>query len=176
MFIEITATKRVLQILIDGMARSQELDDLQNFKRCSAVYRYLSGESCAEIARSIASCEESIRQWVHKFASVGIKGFVPTVRRGRKSKLSKKLKAELFSLVEQGPLSQGFMGNIWNGAMQSQQLLSGLRQGPRRLFLCSENTNPHSYACLKTNLIFWLPIATNCGQCNFLQIGLPSIS
>jgi len=59
MCVEITATKRVLQILIDGMARSQELDDLQNFKRCSAVYRYLSGESCAEIARSIASCEES---------------------------------------------------------------------------------------------------------------------
>jgi len=54
---------------------------------------------------------------VHKFASVGINGFVPTVRRGRKSKLSKKQKAELFSLVEQGPLSQGFMGNVWNSAM-----------------------------------------------------------
>jgi transposase len=66
MNVEITATKKVLQTLVDGMGRSQELDDLQNFKRCSAVYRYLSGESCVEISKSMASCEETIRLWVHK--------------------------------------------------------------------------------------------------------------
>ena len=54
---------------------------------------------------------------MHKSAALGIKAFVPTIRRGRKSKLSKKQKSELFSLVEQGPLSQGFMGNVWNSAM-----------------------------------------------------------
>jgi transposase len=117
MNVEITATKKVLQTLVDGMGRSQELDDLQNFKRCSAVYRYLSGESCAEISKSMASCEETIRLWVHKFAASGIKAFVPTIRRGRKSKLSKKQKADLFNLVEQGPLANGFMGNVWNSAM-----------------------------------------------------------
>ena len=34
MFVEIIATKRVLQTLNDGMARSQDMDDLQNFERC----------------------------------------------------------------------------------------------------------------------------------------------
>ena len=42
MFVEITATKRVLQTLIDGMARSQDMDDLQNFKR----YLLLRGPIC----------------------------------------------------------------------------------------------------------------------------------
>ncbi|MDQ3231101.1 MAG: helix-turn-helix domain-containing protein [Pseudobdellovibrionaceae bacterium] len=104
MIVEITATKRVLQTLVNGMARSQEMDDLRNFKRCSAVYRYLSGEACAEIAASIACCEESVRQWVYKFAASGIGAFVPTVRRGRKSKLSKAQKTRLYSMIEQGPL------------------------------------------------------------------------
>lgn len=117
MFVEITATKRVLQTLVDGMARSQEMDDLQNFKRCSAVYRYLSGETCVQIAASSCCSEESVRQWVHKFAAAGIRVFVPTARRGRKSKLSKGQKSELYSMIEQGPLSHGFMGNVWNSAM-----------------------------------------------------------
>ena len=51
MFVEITATKRVLQTLIDGMARFQEMNDLQNFKRCSAVDRYLTGETCTRMLR-----------------------------------------------------------------------------------------------------------------------------
>jgi hypothetical protein len=117
MFVEITATKRVLQTLVDGMFKSQEVDDLQNFKRCSAVYRYLSGESCAQISASCCCSDEAVRQWVHKFAAGGIGAFVPTVRRGRKSKLSKKQKAELFFMIEQGPMAQGFMGNVWNSAM-----------------------------------------------------------
>ena len=93
------------------------MDDLQNFKRCSAVYRYLSGESCAQIAASCCCSEESVRQWVHKFIATGIGAFVPTVRRGRKSKLSKNQKSQLFSMIEQGPVSQGYMGNVWNSAM-----------------------------------------------------------
>lgn len=117
MFVEITATKRVLQTLIDGMTRSQEMNDLQNFKRCSAVYRYLTGEACAHIAASMSCSEESVRQWVHKFAAGGIRAFVPTIRRGRKSKLSKAQKSELYSMVELGPQCQGFMGNVWNSAM-----------------------------------------------------------
>ena len=94
------------------MARSQGKGDLQNFKRCSAVYRYLSGESCAQIAASCCCSEESVRQWVHKFIATGIGAFVPTVRRGRKSKLSKNQKSQLFSMIEQGPLSQGYMGKL----------------------------------------------------------------
>ncbi len=117
MIVEITATKRVLQTLVDGVTRSQEMDDLQNFKRCSAVYRYLSGEACAEIAASITCCEESVRQWVYKFAANGVGAFVPTIRRGRKSKLSKVQKIKLYSMIEKGPFAHGYMGNVWNSAM-----------------------------------------------------------
>jgi transposase len=54
---------------------------------------------------------------LRSFAASGIRAFVPTVRRGRKSKLSKTQKSELYSMVEQDPQSQGFMGNVWNSAM-----------------------------------------------------------
>lgn len=117
MSVQITATKRVLQSLVRGMEKAQGMNDLVSFKRCSAVYRYLSGEGPAGISASINVSAEIVRKWVHKFAVEGINGFVSKPRRGKTSRLDKHQKAALYGMIEQGPLSHGFMGNAWNSAM-----------------------------------------------------------
>ena len=85
-----------------GLAkRSRDSDQARRFLSIAAV---LDGASRAEAAKIGGMDRQTLRDWVHRFNEDGPDGLINHTAPGPTPKLTKKQKAKLAGLVEQGPI------------------------------------------------------------------------
>jgi transposase len=95
------------------------------------------GYSAPEIARLLKVSERTPYNWLKQFMGRGIRWLTTELYkgRGRKPKLSKKQKSELYQLILEGPEKNGFRSAVWNSAMINELIFRryGVIYNPRYL-------------------------------------------
>jgi transposase len=81
--------------------RSRNSDQARRFLSIAAV---LEGASRAEAAKIGGMDRQTLRDWVHRFNEDGPDGLINHTAPGAAPKLTKKQKAKIAALVEQGPI------------------------------------------------------------------------
>ena len=81
--------------------RSRDADQARRFLSIAAV---LDGASRAEAAKIGGMDRQTLRDWIHRFNEDGPDGLINHTAPGPTPKLTKKQKAKLAALVEQGPI------------------------------------------------------------------------
>ena len=87
--------------LRDLAKRSRDADQARRFLSIAAV---LDGASRAEAAKIGGMDRQTLRDWVHRLNEDGPDGLINHAAPGPRAKLTKKQKAKLAALVEQGPI------------------------------------------------------------------------
>ena len=124
--ISISISKDQLEKLYTELHKAQKTG--KSYLARVAMALIMIGEkkhSFLEIARFFNVTEKTLFNWLKKFMVKGIKLFtIPWFKgRGRKSKLDKSQKNELYKMITEGPLAHGFTSACWNSAMIKQLIM-----------------------------------------------------
>jgi transposase len=82
-----------------------------------AVLAVADGYRFDEVGRLFQVSEDTVREWVKRFLSGGVRGLMPKKAPGRPAKLKKKDLAEVARVVEAGPRAAGFEAGGWRTPM-----------------------------------------------------------
>lgn len=99
---------------------AQHLGNLRQVKYLLAILAVLDGQSCAQVAGVLRVHEKTVATWVGVFCCYGIKGAPRQKSTGRPPKLTPTQKAELATLIDEGPVKAGFSGACWRSPMIQQ--------------------------------------------------------
>jgi len=115
-------SKELLENLRGCVLRAEQLKNVYAFKLSIALLWYGEGREIAEIANLLKVDFKTVANWIKKFMSGGI-AWVTSHHfkgRGRKEKLTKAQKKQLYDMISEGPEKNGFSCGIWNSAMIGQ--------------------------------------------------------
>jgi transposase len=133
----ISFSKPILDELRSKLKMAYESDSLESYRMTQALIWYGEGKAVSEIAQFLQVTTKTIYNWVKSFIC---KGFSWLFRKmyvgsGRKSKLTKAQKSELYKMVESGPEACGFECGMWNTALIAELILLkfGVKYNPRYL-------------------------------------------
>ena len=98
----------------------QQQGNLRQVKYLLAILAIGDGQSCAEVAVVLRVHEKTVAAWVCAFCCDGLKGAPRKRPTGRPPKLIPTQKAELASLIDDGPIKAGFSGACWRSPMIQQ--------------------------------------------------------
>lgn len=101
---------------------AQHLGNLRQVKYLLAILAVLDGQSCAQVAGVLRVHEKTVATWVGVFCCYGIKGAPRQKSTGRPPTLTPTQKAELATLIDEGPVKAGCSGACWRSPMIQQMI------------------------------------------------------
>ena len=112
-------------------------NDLRLYRIVQGLLWLAEGHGVEEIATLLNVSQRTVYNWLKAFLSGGL-NWLQKARyqgRGRKPKLSKAQKKELYELIMSGPEQNGFECGVWNTAMIDELIFRkfGVRYNPRYL-------------------------------------------
>jgi transposase len=106
---------------VEGRLKTaQQQGNLRQVKYLLAILAIGDGRSYAEVAVVLRVHEKTVAAWVCAFCCDGLKGAPRQRPTGRPPKLTPTQKAELASLIEDGPVKAGYSGACWRSPMIQQ--------------------------------------------------------
>jgi transposase len=99
---------------------AQQLGHLRQVKYLLAILAVMDGERFAQVALVLHVHEKTVAAWVCAFCCYGLKGAPRKPPTGRPSKLTPTQRAELATLIDEGPVKAGFSGACWRSPMIQQ--------------------------------------------------------
>lgn len=123
--VTLSFSKELLEKLRACVLRAQHLKNIHAYQLAIALLWFGEGRSMDEIAALLRVSRKTISNWVIKFMSGGIQWVTSHhfKGRGRKEKLTKIQKQQLYDMIVEGPEKNGFSCGIWNSAMIGQLIL-----------------------------------------------------
>lgn len=117
--LNISFSNKIIQRLEQELKIAQKLNNLRLYKMVWCLLLVHEGRSFASIAKLLNISVRTVYNWLKTFI---IRQFSWLCGhhyqgRGRKPKLNKQQKAQLYEIIEKGPLAYGFDCGIWNSAM-----------------------------------------------------------
>ena len=109
--------KETCQKLEQMLASAQKLGDLRMIKRILTIFSVCEGERYSTIASILNVSRESIRLWVRNFLLKGPDGLRAKKSPGRRPKLTKTQKEELYQIIVEGPEKAGYFAACWRSPM-----------------------------------------------------------
>jgi transposase len=112
-------------------------NDLRLYRIVQGLLWLAEGHGVGEVAPLLNVSQRTVYNWLKAFLSGGL-SWLQQARyqgRGRKPKLSKAQKKELYELIVSGPEQNGFECGVWNTAMIDELIFRkfGVRYNPRYL-------------------------------------------
>ena len=102
------------------MKTAQRLGQLRQVKYCLAILAVVEGQSVAQVALVLRVHEKTVATWIREFCCYGLQGAPHTKPTGRPPKLTPTQKADLATLLDEGPVKAGFRGACWRSPMIQQ--------------------------------------------------------
>jgi transposase len=99
---------------------AQQQGRLRQVKYCLAILAVGDGKSFAEVAVVLRIHEKTVATWVRGFCCYGVNGAQRHKPTGRPPKLTPTQKAELATLIDEGPIQAGFSSACWRSPMIQQ--------------------------------------------------------
>lgn len=98
---------------------AQKLGKRQQVTRVMAILAFAEGPShtVATVASVLQVSTEAVRQWLLQFLAQGPRSLVAKTRPGRRPRLTKTQKRELYQIIVAGPQPAGFPGACWRSPM-----------------------------------------------------------
>ncbi|RKZ89528.1 MAG: hypothetical protein DRR19_11465 [Candidatus Parabeggiatoa sp. nov. 1] len=133
--IPISFSKLILEKLRQKRQVAYERDSIESYRMIQALIWYGEGQPVSEIALFLQVTTKTIYNWIKLFICNVFSWLFRHmyVGRGRKSKLTKAQKSELYKMIESGPEACGFECGVWNTALIASSLLLkfGVKYNPR---------------------------------------------
>lgn len=107
------------------MRIAEERNNVQSLKLVWALQLMAKGRSVEDVADILHRSSQTIREWIDRFLVEGF-DFIKRLRvrrRGRKPKLTRKQRKQLYDWICSGPESCGFEGGLWSSAMVAELIL-----------------------------------------------------
>jgi transposase len=146
--IKLTFSKEIIAQLKNNIKIGLGLSNVRLYRLAKALFLFSGDSSIKEIAKLLYVNEKTIINWIKTFMHKGLNWLtgIHYQGRGRKDKLTKEQKDQLFSLITVGPEASGFHCGIWNSAMISEVIF--------RKFEVSYNVNYVSSLLKKIGLSY----------------------
>lgn len=93
-----------------------------NAIKCQALLALTKDVSVESVCAVLGTTRETLRQWRKRIAKKGIQGLDIISGRGRKTRLTKKIKNDLKRVVLKPPIKTGYNQAIWNGKLVCKYL------------------------------------------------------
>jgi len=105
--------------LVERLKVAQKLGKMQQVTRMLAILAFADPPShtVATVAAVLQVSTEAVRQWLVQFLAQGLRSLAAQPRSGRRPRLTKTQKRELYRLIEKGPQPAGFPGACWRSPM-----------------------------------------------------------
>jgi transposase len=136
---KITFGNKTVSGLENQIRTAQRLNNLRLYKMVRCLFLVAEDTHPSDVARLLNISNKTVYNWKCKFL---LKGFSwlcghHYLGRGRKSKLTKKQKKELYDIIVDGPEAFGFDCGMWNAPMIAEAILQrfGVTYNPR--YVCS---------------------------------------
>ena len=110
-------SRSALRKLRRFIRKAEEAQDLAEWRRGRAVLGYVEGRRVVEMATELGVNRSSINRWLQWYEAMGIDGLHTDTPPGPVPRLSPEQRAELVTLVEDGPISAGYESGVWTGPM-----------------------------------------------------------
>lgn len=91
--------------------------DTQSLRRINGLLSIGNGYSVRDVANILCVSGETVRQWVRHFLARGLNAIKPKLKIGRRPKLTKTQRKELYDAILKGPQACGFPGACWRTPM-----------------------------------------------------------
>ncbi len=130
-------SKRLTEKLRTLLGVAYQANDLRLYRIVQGLLWLAEGHGVGEIAPLLNVSQRTVYNWLKAFLSGGM-DWLQKARyqgRGRKPKLSKTQKKELYELIVSGPEKSGFECGVWNTAMINELIFRkfGVHYNPRYL-------------------------------------------
>ena len=112
-------TKREINKLRKFIEESKQANDLKTWRRAVGVMNYIEGKKVVAIKDDLGVDRSTVNNWLIWYNADGIEGLRTKKPSGAPPKLDEKKKAELATLIEEGPQASGFTSGVWTGKMIS---------------------------------------------------------
>lgn len=123
--VTLTFSKQLVKKLIECALNAQKFKNVHAYRLAIALLWYSEGRSIQEIAKLLMISTKTVFTWIKKFMSGGIEWIKGQHfhGRGRKEKLTKVQKKQLYKMIVDGPEKNWFTCGIWNSAMIRELIL-----------------------------------------------------
>ena len=107
------------QRLIEMLTVAQKLGKMPQVTRVMAILAFADGPShtVATVASVLQVSSEAVRQWLSQFLAHGPRSLAAKTRSGRRPRLTKTQKRELYQIIVDGPQKASFPGACWRSPM-----------------------------------------------------------
>lgn len=146
--LKISISKEIMEKLRQNTAKAGVSGNIQVYRISLALVWFGEGKSIPDIAKDLQITGRTVFNWLKAFMCKGMDWLTGShyKGRGRKSKLTKAEKKELYNMIKAGPEANGFNCGIWNTAMIGELIV--------RKFKVSYNLNYLSTLLKKIGLSY----------------------
>lgn len=135
--IALRLSTNLIQKLTSLLNEAIKTNNFRLYRVVQAILWLGEGRSVKEIADLLHVSRRTPYNWLKQFLVGGIKWIQGETykNRGRKAKLTKAQKKELYKMIVEGPEKQGFDSGLWSSAMINELIfrLFGVQYNPRYL-------------------------------------------
>jgi len=108
------SSRKKLRRLIRTALKSNDLDV---WRRGRAVLGYIEGRRVVDLAAELAVTRGSVNRWLRWYETLGVTGLLTGTPPGPAPRLTERQRAELTTLIEEGPAAAGYTSGVWTGPM-----------------------------------------------------------
>lgn len=141
--IALRLSKNLIKQLESFLNIAIQQNDLRLYRMVQGLLLLEEGYSMKEIAERLKISQRTPYIWLKKFLTFGTKWLQKETYKkvGRKPKLTKSQKDELYNRIKEGPEKNGFHSGVWNSAMINELILRkfGVLYNPRYLSTLLKN-------------------------------------
>ena len=135
--IQLSFSEKIVDRLHEELTRAFTLNNFRLYKIVQSLLWRANGKPVKEIAQFFQVTVKTIYNWICRFLLEGFSWLVSKhyQGRGRKSKLTKAQKHQVYEMVAAGPEANGFECGVWNTAMIAELIMVkfGVSYNPRYL-------------------------------------------
>jgi transposase len=140
----ISFSKEINRELKSELAKAYTLNNVRLYRVVQAL-SYIGDKDCnfsfTKIASLLGVTRKTVASWFKKFVCGGL-GWLRNdpfnfTTRGRKARLNKEQKKELYKMIEAGPEASGFYSGLWNSAMIAELIFVKFGVKYNLRYLCS---------------------------------------
>ena len=140
----ISFSKEINQELKNELAKAYTINNVRLYRVIQALL-YIGDKDCdfsfTKIASLIDVTRKTVANWFKNFVCGGLDWLrndpFNFKTRGRKARLNKKQKKELYKMIEAGPEKNGFYSGVWNSAMIAELIFIKFGVQYNLRYLCS---------------------------------------